>query len=268
MAPSRAGPANSTMSSRRADQQAQQSAARAFSQQARWARLACLALFIVLALIAVQCARLGVAGFLVQSAQDEVGAWTPAAPKPDAGQIRRATEYYSASLEYVHDNPWALEGLGAMDLARMRVSAIPREALAVTRSARARFRQALLQRPTSPFLWANLALAKLYLDEFDDEFMAALRHADELGPWEPTVQQTVLFAGLAAWQDLDAGLRQDLARAIERGAKRNTRRMFDIVNSYTRFDLVCAIEQYRLIAGPNCAGSALDASAGAPMKLE
>lgn len=227
-----------------------------------------MALFFVLALIAVQSVRLGVAGFLVQSAQDEIGAWTPASPKPDMAQIRGATKYYSDSLGYMHDNPWALEGLGAIDLARMRVSTIPREALAVTRSARARFRQALLQRPTSPFLWANLALAKLYLDEIDDELLTALRHADELGPWEPTVQQTVLFVGLAAWQDLDPDLRQNLARAIERGATRNTRKMFDIVSSYTRFDLICAIEQYKLIAGQNCAKAALDAGVGEPMRRE
>jgi len=227
-----------------------------------------MALFIALAFVAVQCARLGVAGFLVQSAQDEIGAWTPASPKPSMAQIRRATMNYTNSLGYIQDNPWALEGLGAMDLARMRVSAIPREALAVTRSARERFRQALLQRPTSPFLWANLALAKLYLDEIDDELLTALRQADELGPWEPTVQQTVLFVGLAAWQDLDADLRQNVARTIERGATRNTRQMFDIVNSYTRFDLICAIEQYKLMAGQNCAKATPDAAVGDAMRRE
>jgi hypothetical protein len=250
------------MLSERSAQPAAKSAARAFGQQARWAKAACAALFIVLAVIAVQCVRLGMAGQLVQSAQDEIEAWTPASPKPGMAQIRRATKYYADSLGYVSDNPWSLEGLGAMDLARMRASTIPREALAVTRSARVRFRQALLQRPTSPFLWANLALTKLYLDEIDDELLTALRHADELGPWEPAVQQTVLFVGLAAWQDLDPGLRQTLARSIARGATRNPGQMFNIVKSYTRFDLVCAIEQYKLIAGKDCAKAAMAAGSG------
>ncbi len=196
---------------------------------------------------------MGIAGLLVQSAKDEVETWTPVARKPGMAQVRRAAKYYSDSLEYTSRNPWSLEGLGAMDLARMRVSTIPREALAVTRSARTRFRQALLLRPTSPFLWANLALTKLYLSEFDDELLTALRHADELGPWEPTVQQTIVFVGLAAWQDLDPGLRQTLARGIERGAKRDTWKIFEIVKSYTRLELVCAIEDYRLIAGSDCA---------------
>jgi hypothetical protein len=211
------------------------------------------ALFVVLALIAVQCARLGMAGLYVQTAQGEIDRWTSAARKPDRAEIRHAADHFSESLGYASGSPWALEGLGALDLARMRVSANPREALAVTRSAHVRFRQALLQRPTSPFLWANLALTKLYLNEIDDELLTALRHADELGPWEPGAQQTVLFVGLAVWRELDPGLQQALVRTIERGALHNAQKMFEIIRSYTRFDLVCAIEKYRLIAGPNCA---------------
>ena len=243
-------------------------AARSFSQQGRWGKFASLALFLILSLIAVQCVRLGLAGILVQSALSEVETWTPASRKPGMAQVRRAAKFFSDSLEYASANPWSLEGLGAMDLARMRVSTIPREALAITRSAHARFRQALSLRPTSPFLWANLALTKLYVNEFDEEMSTALRHADELGPWEPTVQQTIVFVGLAAWQYLDPDMRQTLARSIERGAKRDTRKMFEIVKSYTRFDLVCAIEQYRLIAGSDCANAAQASPNGESTKKE
>jgi len=217
-----------------------------------WGKVACVALFILLAITAAQCARLGAAGLLVQLAQDEVDRWTSASRKPGMAEIRRAAKYFSDSRAYAPENPWALEGLGALDLAKMRASRIPREALAYARDARVRLRQALLQRPTSPFIWANLALAKLYLDEIDDELLTALRHADELGPWEPTVQQTVLFVGLAAWQDLDPGMQQSLVRGIERGASRNAMKMFQIVKSYGRFDLICAIKKYENIAGPDC----------------
>ena len=177
-------------------------------------------------------------------------------------EINRVAKYFSDSLEYASDNPWALEGLGALDLASMRASKIPREALAYTRAARVRFRQALLQRPTSPYLWANLALTKLYLDEIDGELLAALKHADELGPWEPSVQQTTLFVGLAVWQDLDPGLRQALVRTIERGALRNGGKMFEIVKRYSRFDLICAIDQYKAISGPDCRKAATAAKSG------
>ncbi len=224
-----------------------------------------MALFILLALIAAQSARLGLAGFFVQMAQNQVEQWTPGSRAPGAAEIGGVAKYFSESLGYVPDNPWALEGAGAMDLARMRASRIPREALAATKDARMHFRQALRQRPTSPFLWANLALTKLYLNEIDDELFAALRHADELGPWEQTVQQTNLFVGLAAWQDLDPDLRQALVRSIQRGASRNPQKMFEIVKSYTRFDLVCAIGEYKVIAAPDCRKYAETVKPGAPI---
>ena len=221
-----------------------------------WGRAAVAGLFLVLAITAVQCARLGAAGYFVQSAQRKVDQWASRSRNPGRFEIRDAAGRFSSALRYAPANPWALEGLGALELARMRVSANPREALAVTRTARVRIRQALQERPTSPFLWANLALTKLYLDEIDDELFTALRHADELGPWEPTVQETVLFVGLAVWRDLVPDLRQKLKGTIERGSVRNAGKMLDIVKSYARLELVCAIERYRLVAGNSCGAAA------------
>ena len=123
----------------------------------------------------------------------------------------------------------------------------------------------MAQRPTSPFLWANLALTKLYLNEIDGELFAALRHADELGPWEPSSQQTILFVGLAVWQDLGPELQQQLLRTIQRGATHNPERFFEIVKSYRRFDLVCAIDKYRTIAGTACRKAAETAASGEPL---
>lgn len=218
----------------------------------KWEKAACVALFVLLAAVAFQSARLGVAGLIVELSQREVDR-SIASPRPRGmREVSRIANYFSDSLDYAPDNPWALEGLGALDLAKMRLSTAPREALALTRDAHLRFRQALQHRPTSPFLWANLALSKLYLDEIDGEFFMALRNADELGPWEPASQQTLLFAGLAAWGKLDSGLRQSVARALERGAKRNAAKMFEIVKIFRRFDLVCGMKDYDAIGGAEC----------------
>ena len=219
----------------------------------RWCKAAAAALFVVLVLIALQAIGLGVSGLFAQLAQNEMeGSATGAGPTRtrDAGRIE---QHLYTSFRYASGNPWTLEQMGTLNLARMRASRVPREAVALTRDARLRFRQALSQRPTSPFLWANLALAKLYLDEFDAEFNAALRHADELGPWEPIVQQVVVFAGLAAWQQLEPGVQQALVRTLERGALRNAEKMIQIVKSYRRFDLICDISQYNSIVGRECA---------------
>ncbi len=221
-------------------------------------------LLVVFGLIAAESARLGVAGLIVELAQVEMDRWNISIRPPPMTEIDRVAGYFSDSLGYMPDNPWALEGLGRLDLARMRASRAPAEALAFARDARKQFREALRQRPTSPFLWANLALSKLYLDEIDAEFFAALRYADELGPWEPSTQQVVLFAGLAAWERLEAEQRESLARVVERGSQRNALKMFEIVKNFRRIDLVCGLSGYHAIAGAECRKTAESAAARIP----
>ena len=214
----------------------------------------------------LQSARLGVSGLIVELAQIEMDRWPASSRAQPMAEVNRVAGYFSDSLGYAPNNPWALEGLGALDLARIRLSMAPAEALAFAKDAHARFRAALRQRPASPFLWANLALSKMYLDEMDDEFLAALGHANELGPWEPGSQQVVLFAGLAAWDKLDAGQRRALSRVVERGGHRNALKMFEIVKSYRRFDLVCGLTSYDAVAGAECRKAA-DRARGVIPKL-
>ena len=220
-----------------------------------WGKAAAAALLVVLALIMLQAIGLGVSGLFAELAQLEMErSGLPTGP-PGARDVGHIEQRLYSSLRYASGNPWTLEQMGALNLAKMRASTVPREAVALTRDARARFRQALVQRPTSPFLWANLALAKLYLDEIDAEFFAALTYADVLGPWEPIVQQVTVFVGLAAWQALDPGMRQALLRTLERAAIRNAEKMVQIVKSYRRIDLLCGNSKYNSIVGHECAKS-------------
>jgi hypothetical protein len=228
----------------------------------RWGRAGAVALFLFLALMAVQSARLGASALLDQMAQSEFDRWNLAKQSGGVTALDRAEDSLAASLKILSGNPWALEHAGALDLARMRATIDPREALAAAQGAHDRFRQALLQRPTSPFLWANLALSKLYLDQIDDEFFTALRHAGELGPWEPAVQQTTLFVGLATWDRLDSELRRALVHTVERGASRNAGNIYQIVKSYRRLDLVCGIKKYNDLSGLECNRAAEAARGG------
>ena len=79
-----------------------------------------------------------------------------------------------------------------------------------------------------------------------------MRHADELGPWEPRSQEIFLFVSLAAWDKLEAGQRQAAALSVARGGVHNALKMFDIVKSYGRFELVCGLKGYDVVAGPAC----------------
>ncbi|OGA45049.1 MAG: hypothetical protein A3G25_10290 [Betaproteobacteria bacterium RIFCSPLOWO2_12_FULL_63_13] len=229
---------------------------------ARRTRVVCAVLFVFLMWTAAQSAMLGAAHFLAQLAHAELQRWSSGTSPVALWKIRRVEEYLENSLRYSADNPWALEAFAALDLARMRASAIPRQALAEAQDARERLRRALRQRPTSPYLWANLALAKLYLDKIDDEFLNALRSADQLGPWEPTIQQMTVFAGLAAWGRLDAALKQALKGSVERAGARDAAKMYEIVKKFRRFDLICVDTQYNELARQDCKQNAGPATPG------
>ena len=224
-----------------------------------------VALVVLLVLVAVQAGRLGISGLIVELAQQEVDRWVSTRKPQGMASVNRVAGYYSDSLDYVSDNPWALEGLAAMDLTRVRLSVVPQEAVAHAKAARTHLRRALRQRPTAPFLWANLAVAKLYLDEKDGEFFTALRHADELGPWEPRSQEIFLFVSLAAWDKLQAGQRRAAVLSVERGGVHNALKMFDIVKSYGRIELVCGLKGYDVVAGPACAKAAAAMRSNTPI---
>ena len=222
-------------------------------------------LAVLLLLVAAQAGRLGISGLIVELAQQEVDRWVSTRKPQGMASVNRVAGYYSDSLDYVSDNPWALEGLAAMDLTRVRLSVVPQEAVAHAKAARTHLRRALRQRPTAPFLWANLAVAKLYLDEKDGEFFTALRHADELGPWEPRSQEIFLFVSLAAWDKLQAGQRRAAVLSVERGGVHNALKMFDIVKSYGRIELVCGLKGYDVVAGPACAKAAAAMRSNTPI---
>ncbi|MDA0225754.1 MAG: hypothetical protein O2975_06525 [Proteobacteria bacterium] len=194
---------------------------------------------------AVQSAWLGASSHHAQLAHAHLEPWTVTKLQLE-GRARDAAEFHAQkSLHYAAGNPEALGQMGTLGLAKMRESRVPAQALAAAQAARRDYRRALERRPTSPFLWANLALAKLYLDEIDDEMADALRRANLLGPWEPAVQQATVFVGLAAWHKLDADVHDVLAGAIERAGHRNAAAMYGTVNSYGRLDLLCGIEGYQ-----------------------
>lgn len=229
-----------------------------------WRKAGCIVAFIALGLVAVQSARLGIAGLIVELGQREVDRWAASRRPQGMREISRVARYFTESLDYMPGNPWAHEALGALDLARMRLSTLPRQALGYTWAARLRFREALEQRPASTYLWANLALSKLYLDEIDAELFAALRHADELGPWEPLAQQTVLFVGLAVWEKLDSDLRQRVVKILERGAVWNAGKMTEIVKSFGRSNLLCGMKGYDMQGGGRCDHGDKTTRSGAP----
>jgi len=203
------------------------------------------ALILILGCLAWKAGKEGISNYYVEAAHQEIGRWATPGQRFRGDEWARVNQYLSESLRYSPNNAWSLEEMGAFQLRRMRAATDPVLATALARSANADFHLALIERPTSPFTWANLALSKLYLDELDDELFAALRHADELGPWEPEIQQSVLFVGLAVWHKLGTAQRAELVRTLERAMRRNAQRVTEIVKTFNRFDLLCGLNNAR-----------------------
>jgi len=199
------------------------------------------ALIVALALLMFKAGNEGVSNLYAQSAHMEIERWSAPGFRLRGDEGARVAQYLAKSLKFSPSNPWPLEEMGALQLRGMGVVRDPQLALAAVRSANAHYRLALAQRPTSPFSWANLALTKLYLDEQDDELFRALERAEELGPWEPEVQQTVVFVGLTVWNRLNAAQQHAVMRAMQRGAQRNPGKIAEIVKTFNRIDLFCAL---------------------------
>jgi hypothetical protein len=216
-------------------------------------RAACAgALILVLACLAWKAGREGISNVYVQSANQEIKRWATPGQRFRGDEWTRVMQYLAESLRYSPENAWSLEEMGTFQLRGMSAATDPALAMAAVRSANAHFRKTLMERPISPFAWANLALSKLYLDELDDELFAALRWADELGPWEPEVQQTVLFVGLAAWHKLGPAQRVAMVRTLERAVRRDAPKITEIVRSFDRLDLLCAISNRKLKMEETC----------------
>lgn len=209
-------------------------------------------LILLLGLMALQAAKEELSNFYLQSAYQRLD--RPASPEQRLRAEERMSvmQYLTDSLRYSPRNPWTLEEMGAFQLREMRASADSGPPMGAVRSANMYYHMALTQRPTSAGAWAYLALTKLYLDEQDGELFEALRHADELGPWEPEVQQLVLFVSLSVWDKLGASEQAAAVRTLERTAQRDAGKAANIVGSFNRLDLLCDIKNDKLKVDELC----------------
>jgi len=102
-------------------------------------------------------------------------------------------QYLGNSLRYSPKQSLPLELMGALQLRRMSAARDPQLAVACRGSANTDFHMALVERPTSPFTWANLTPVETLSGEQDESCFRRRGAAEELGTWEPEVQQVVIF---------------------------------------------------------------------------
>ncbi|TLS78386.1 hypothetical protein FE236_01150 [Mariprofundus erugo] len=82
--------------------------------------------------------------------------------------------------------------------------------------AAAMYRLATHDSPMLVYPWMNLALIKMKLGQWDQEFFHAYQQAVMLGPWESAVMPVLVEIGLLVYQNMDAASQQFIAAYIDR----------------------------------------------------
>ena len=109
----------------------------------------------------------------------------------------------------------------------------------LTQHALNSFRIASELRPHWPYSYANIAMMKSALNQYDDEFSDAITQATRFGPWENAVNVTVTVAGFAGWHKLTEQTRRLVIENTERGLNRNTKRIKQQLTAINKLNLAC-----------------------------
>ena len=198
-------------------------------------------LFTLAALCALALPR-GLADLRAFEARMLSRAWDAARRQPTADELARAHDFLQEARELDPGQPNILEDIARLEelraLSRKSGDASAPEHL---RQALALQRQAARLRPSSPYTWANIALLKSRLAEFDREFEGALRNAALLGPWEPDIQIKLADLGFRHWSVLAPETRTALESNAARALYRQDAQLFDLARRSGRLAVLCAV---------------------------
>ncbi|MFZ0257144.1 MAG: hypothetical protein WAN46_16190 [Gammaproteobacteria bacterium] len=94
------------------------------------------------------------------------------------------------------------------------------------------YRRATALRPAAADGWTSLTRLKLEQGALDEELAVGMQTVLMLGPWDKSVQLTILEAALPAWQALSAELRSTLRSSVDRGLQTDPAIVMDLVEEY------------------------------------
>ena len=195
---------------------------------ARAAVAGCAAVLTV-ALI-VSAAQAGLANAAARELSNEIGGWTPAGPRADTSAALRGELGRIAAR--APDRAYVVEMIG---IAAARDRADPQ----ALDEALARFSEALIERPVSAYTWANVVHASYELGHTGAAFQLAFRHAAQMGPWEPQVQNTLVSYGLAVRDEVTPQARAVIDQVVADAMRRNPLETLQIAARRGRLDVAC-----------------------------
>nr|WP_010133592.1 VpsP family polysaccharide biosynthesis protein [Microbulbifer agarilyticus] len=177
--------------------------------------LAVLLLFVM----SIQGGRLGLAHLDVLRVENQLRYWQKLGRVASPASVEAALVAIARANRLHASNPYQLT-LQANVLEWRAYSPVANGGQVVEadyRTALALHKQAAELRPLWPDTWAEMAQAKVRLNEFDAELEQILTRADQLGPYTPAVHLAVIQAGLPHWSGLSGAQRERFDRHVARG---------------------------------------------------
>jgi hypothetical protein len=191
----------------------------------------------------VDASSRGLADAYYTGARLTLAAGTPAKGAPQSAALASATASIHQARALEPANPHYVEQ--AARLQEMSALGLQAEDPALgdgLKQSLAKYREAALMRPGSPYVWASIATLKARLDELDYEFYGSLQRADSLGRWEPAVQLAIVDIGLARWRLLPYSPKLLVLGAVERGMRRQEAAVRRIAKASGSLGRLCAEE--------------------------
>jgi hypothetical protein len=194
------------------------------------------ATILALAALMLTALRWGMADARLSQASREVARWEADGTLPDLDSWLDVRSTLLAAQRHETGNPTLQEALARLHAQRHDGNA---GAEVFQEQALEYFQRAAVQRPTSPYTWASIALTRYRLGLTDAELQRALTNAARLGPWEPEVQFIVADIGFALWDELPDAQRKEVLETAFRGMKHYSDTMVRIAEKRGRLALVC-----------------------------
>jgi len=142
------------------------------------------------------------------------------------------------ALQTTPDNGQLYDDLGFLYASRAQGLGTPKDGsqasvlrLSLLSQAITNYRSACVLRPTFPYTWAYLALAKQLRGELDAEFWSAFDKALKYGRNEPGVQQSIARVAFALWPALDASYQGAVVSMVSSASKVSRRNLVELADS-------------------------------------
>lgn len=142
--------------------------------------------------LAYVAGKWGLADYYSEQSYQITRSWANGEVTEESWQKNHGLLDKALSLDPIH--PTYNHRMGRLYHIRMGMKPLERDKYGAL--AKQHFEHSLEIRPYWPLTWANLALVKRDLREFDERFFEATVNAARYGPWEPGVHQILASIGL------------------------------------------------------------------------